>query len=59
MAVNPAYIRQDCSSCGQRKTDRYLADRTYTSACCGVVLDCDYNARLNIVAVGQHCLAWA
>ena len=36
-----------------------LADRIYTCSCCGVVLDRDCNASLNIVAVGQHCLAWA
>jgi putative transposase len=59
VAVNPAYTSQDCSACGHRKTDLSLADRTYTCACCGVVLDRDRNASLNILAVGQHCLASA
>ena len=59
VAVNPAYTSQDCSQCGHRKTDLSLADRTYACPCCGVVLDRDLNASLNILAVGQHCLASA
>jgi len=58
-AVNPAYTSQDCSSCGHRKTDLTLADRTYTCPCCGVVLDRDLNAARNILSVGQHALASA
>ena len=59
VAVNPAYTSQDCSSCGHRKTDLSLADRTYTCPCCGVVLDRDYNASLNILRLGQQSLASA
>jgi putative transposase len=59
VAVNPAYTSQDCSQCGHRKTGLTLADRTYTCSCCGVVLDRDYNASLNILALGQQCLASA
>jgi putative transposase len=59
VAVNPAYTSQDCSSCGHRKTDLSLADRTYTCSCCGLVLDRDLNASLNILALGQQCLASA
>jgi putative transposase len=62
VAVNPAYTSQDCSSCGHRQS-LSLADRTSTCPCCGVVLDRDLNARLNarlnILALGQHCLASA
>jgi len=58
-AVNPAYTSQDCSQCGHRKTDLTLADRMYTCACCGVVLDRDHNASLNILRLGQQSLAWA
>jgi putative transposase len=57
VAVNPAYTSQDCSSCGHRKMDLTRADRTYTRSCCGVVLDRDLNASLNIVRVGRHALA--
>jgi putative transposase len=59
VAVNPAYTSQDCSSCGHRKTDLTLADRMYTCSRCGVVLDRDLNASLNIVRLGQQSLASA
>jgi putative transposase len=59
VAVNPAYTSQDCSQCGHRKTDLNLADRTYTCPCCGVVLDRDHNASLNILRLGQQSLASA
>jgi putative transposase len=58
VAVNPAYTSQNCSSCGHRQT-LSLSDRTYTCPCCGVVLDRDLNASLNILALGQQCLASA
>src|SRR5690348_4787975 len=58
VAVNPAYTSQDCSRCGHRQA-LSLADRTYTCPCCGVVLDRDLNASLNILALGQQCLASA
>jgi putative transposase len=59
VAVNPAYTSQDCSQCGHRKTGLTLADRISTCSCCGVVLDRDFNASLNMLAMGQHCLASA
>jgi putative transposase len=52
VAVNPAYTSQDCSHCGRRKTDLTLADRTYTCSCCGIILDRDLNASLNIFGSG-------
>lgn len=58
VAVNPAYTSQDCSQCGHRQP-LSLADRTYACPCCGVVLDRDVNASLNILRVGQHSLASA
>ncbi len=59
VAVNPAYTSQDCSGCGHRKTDLTLADRTYTCVCCGLSIDRDLNASLNILALGQQRLAQA
>jgi putative transposase len=59
VAVNTAYSSQECSSCGHRKTELSLADRTSTCSWCGVVLDRDRNASLTLLAVGQHCLASA
>jgi putative transposase len=58
VAVNPAYTSQDCSHCGHRQP-LSLSDRTYICPCCGVVLDRDFNASLNILRVGQHSLASA
>jgi putative transposase len=59
VAANPAYTSQDCSQCGHRKTDLTLADRTYICSCCGVVMDRDLNASLNILGVGLHTLGLA
>ena len=59
IAVNPAYTSQDCSGCGHRKTDLTLADRVYHCPFCGLVIDRDLNAALNILAVGRHGLASA
>jgi putative transposase len=58
VSVNPAYTSQDCSRCGHRQT-LSLADRIYTCPSCGIILDRDYNAAKNILALGQQCLASA
>jgi putative transposase len=58
IAVNPAYTTQDCSQCGHRQ-GLSLSDRTYTCPCCGLVLDRDLNAALNILRLGQQSLASA
>jgi putative transposase len=55
VAVNPAYTSQDCSGCGQRQR-MPLAKRVYRCPSCGLVLDRDHNAALNILAVGLHSL---
>ncbi len=58
LAVNPAYTSQDCSSCGHRQS-LSLSDRTSTCPCCGLALDRDLNASLNILRLGQQSLASA
>src|SRR5262249_32283115 len=58
VAVNPSYTSQDCSQCGHQQT-LSLSDRIYTCPCCGIVLDRDYNASLNIVRLGQQSVASA
>ena len=58
VAVNPAYTSQDCSRCGHWQT-LSLSDRTSTGPCCRLVLDCDLNTSLNILRLGQQCLASA
>ena len=39
-----------CSSCGQVKSDLTLSDRTYTCDTCGLVMDRDLNAAVNLAA---------
>jgi putative transposase len=56
IAVNPAYTSQECSGCGHRKSDLALADRIYHCLACGLVIDRDLNAALNILARGRACL---
>jgi putative transposase len=58
VAVNPAYTSQDCSQCGHRQS-LSLSDRASTCPCCGVVLDRDFNASLNILGVGLHTMGLA
>ncbi len=56
VAVDPAYTSQDCSGCGHRNTALTLADRIYTctNPRCGLILDRDRNAALNILARGRQ-----
>lgn len=37
-----------CSCCGEIKHDLKLKDRTYTCSSCGLVIDRDYNAAINL-----------
>jgi putative transposase len=61
VAVNPAYTSQDCSGCGWRHPGLTLADRMFhcqnpARPDCGLVLDRDRNASLNILARGKALL---
>ena len=42
-----------CSSCGTVKAELPLSQRTYHCDNCGLTLDRDLNAALNILAAGQ------
>ncbi len=55
VAVNPAYTSQDCSGCGHRQK-KTLAERVHSCACCGLILDRDHNAALNIKRLGLQSL---
>jgi putative transposase len=55
IAVNPAYTSQTCSSC-QHRQPISLSERVFSCMCCGVVLDRDHNASLNILALGLQGL---
>ena len=57
VAVAPAYTSQMCSGCGNI-VKKPLKERTHKCLSCGLVLDRDTNASVNILAaVGQHSLA--
>jgi putative transposase len=51
-AVPPAYTTQDCSGCGER-VSKSLSVRTHVCPHCGLMLDRDANAALNILASGR------
>jgi len=53
--VNPAYTSQDCSRCGHRQ-HMPLSERVFKCPCCGLELDRDYNAALNILRLGLQSL---
>jgi putative transposase len=54
IVVSPRYTTQDCSGCGFR-VKKTLSMRTHICPNCGLVLDRDWNAALNIL---QAALAW-
>ena len=49
VAVPPHYTSQDCSGCGER-VQKTLSTRTHVCPKCGLVLDRDENAAVNIKA---------
>jgi putative transposase len=49
IAVEPAFTSQDCSACGTR-IRKSLSVRTHICSGCGMVLDRDHNAAINILA---------
>jgi len=48
IAVEPAWTSQDCSACGTR-VKKSLSVRTHICPGCGMVLDRDHNAAINIL----------
>ena len=52
VAVPPAYTSQDCSACGER-VEKSLSVRTHVCTSCGLILDRDENAAINIQWLGQ------
>ena len=53
--VDPAYTSQTCSGCGTIKKLE-LKDRVYKCESCGLELDRDHNAAINILTVGMYSL---
>src|SRR6266550_3576595 len=54
IAVAPHFTSQDCSACGAM-VKKSLSVRTHICPSCGVVLDRDQNAALNILAKALAC----
>jgi putative transposase len=52
LEVNPRNTSQICSSCGEKGPHKDLSVRTHTCIHCGVVLDRDHNAAINILKLG-------
>ena len=48
IAIEPAFTSQDCSACGTR-IKKSLSVRTHICSGCGLVLDRDHNAAINIL----------
>jgi len=47
-----------CSNCGNKNENLQLQDRIYKCQQCGLIIDRDYNASINIKEVGSTLLAW-
>ncbi|MFA6941991.1 MAG: transposase, partial [Clostridiaceae bacterium] len=47
-----------CSNCGNKNENLQLQDRIYKCQHCGLIIDRDYNASINIKKVGSTLLAW-
>jgi len=54
IAVAPQFTSQACSACGTM-VKKSLSVRTHLCTSCGVVLDRDHNAALNILAKALEC----
>lgn len=52
LTVNPRNTSRMCSACGAVKEHLTLADRVFICEVCGLVIDRDHNAALNILALG-------
>lgn len=50
--VPPAHTSQDCSACGTR-VPKTLADRVHRCPSCGLTMDRDVNAAINILRLGR------
>ncbi|MES2460934.1 MAG: RNA-guided endonuclease TnpB family protein [Armatimonadota bacterium] len=55
VAIQPAYTSQDCSDCGFRIRKK-LSERVHSCPKCGLVLDRDHNAALNIIGLGLQTI---
>ena len=47
--VDPRNTSRACSKCGNVKSELSLSVRTYSCECCGLTMDRDRNATINIL----------
>jgi putative transposase len=52
VAVNPAYTSQTCSQCGHCAPENRKSQAVFQCAACGLNINADLNAALNILAAG-------
>lgn len=55
--VNPRFTSQICSACGEKGPHKDLSERTHICPFCGIVLDRDHNAAINILVLGRSLQA--
>lgn len=53
MFVDPRNTSRTCHRCGNVKGELPLTERTYRCGCCGLVMDRDRNAAMNILSKGS------
>ena len=51
--IDPKYTSQKCSRC-KKIVKKTLAERAHSCPYCGLEMDRDYNAALNILRIGQE-----
>jgi putative transposase len=56
LMVNPMHTSQKCSKCGNIKHDLKLSDRIYHCNSCGLIIDRDLNAAINIRNAGLNAV---
>ena len=54
--VNPMYTSRKCSRCGNIRKDLKLSDRIYHCNSCGLIIDRDLNAAINIRNAGLNAV---
>lgn len=57
ISVNPRNTSRRCSACGNIREDLKLSDRTYSCPCCGLIMDRDRNAAINILGLGMETVS--
>ena len=55
--VNPAYTSQTCSRCGHVHTDNRKNQSEFVCQACGLAINADFNAAINISRAGHAQLA--